>query len=171
MGSRDEAFEDFVHTNLDALYGHARFLTNSDHDAWDLVQEALARMGTRWRRIDQRDNPLGYARQVIARLAVDRLRLRARERATDIVPDRPTTPPAPAGVDPWLADALRTLPPRQRTALVLRFVDDLDFAGIAATMGGSVSTAKSQVSRGLARLREAAPRASERSSIPEDDHV
>ena len=61
------------------------------------------------------------------------------------------------GIDPWMLAALRSLPPRQRTALVLRYVDDLDLRGIAAAMGCSVGTAKSHVSRGLAALRLRAP--------------
>lgn len=62
-----------------------------------------------------------------------------------------------SGLDPWLEQALDGLPVRQRTALVLRYVDDLDHAGIAATMGCSVGTARSHVSRALSTLRALAP--------------
>lgn len=164
-------YEAFVRAHLDALYGYARFLADHEHDAWDLVQEAVTRMGLRWSRIDAGHNPVAYARTAIARLAVDRHRITARERPTEKLPEHATTDAPAEGVEPWLADGLRSLPARQRAAMVLRFVDDLDFAGIAEVMGGSVSTAKSQVSRGLARLRELAPDDSPFASAGGIDHV
>ena len=57
-------------------------------------------------------------------------------------------------LDGWLVDALRTLTPRQRTSLALRYVEDLDLRAIAARMGCSEGTVKSQLSRGTERLRE-----------------
>jgi RNA polymerase sigma factor (sigma-70 family) len=53
-----------------------------------------------------------------------------------------------------LLRALATLPKRTRAALALRYFEDLPDAEIAKIMGCSVSTVKSSVSRGLARLRE-----------------
>jgi RNA polymerase sigma factor (sigma-70 family) len=57
----------------------------------------------------------------------------------------------------FLIRALAGLPPRQRTVLVLRYYNDLSEAEVADVLGCSVGTVKSQASRGLARLREAAP--------------
>jgi RNA polymerase sigma factor (sigma-70 family) len=52
-----------------------------------------------------------------------------------------------------LATALRGLPERQRTAVVLRFYEDLSEAASARVMGCSIGTVKSTTSRGLAALR------------------
>ena len=49
--------------------------------------------------------------------------------------------------------ALRTLPPRQREALVLKYYADLSEAQIAATMGISRGAVKSHTARGVAALR------------------
>jgi len=49
--------------------------------------------------------------------------------------------------------ALRTLPPRMRAVLVLRYFADLGEAEVADLLGCSVGTVKSQASRGLDRLR------------------
>ena len=52
------------------------------------------------------------------------------------------------------AELLR-LPPDQRLAIVLCDIEGLDYQEIAASMGTSVGTVKSRISRGRARLREA----------------
>jgi len=49
--------------------------------------------------------------------------------------------------------ALRTLPPRQREALVLRFYGDLSEAQIAAAMGISKGAVKSHTARAMTALR------------------
>jgi RNA polymerase sigma-70 factor (ECF subfamily) len=48
---------------------------------------------------------------------------------------------------------LEELPPQQRTAVVLRYVVDLPYADIAAATGRPEGSVKSDVTRGLQRLR------------------
>jgi RNA polymerase sigma-70 factor (sigma-E family) len=148
-----EGFADFAAAQTGPLLGLAHALTASPHDAWDLTQETLARMAERWGRT-RFDEPAAYARTVMARLNVDRLRRLRREL---LRPDRAeeavVAVPELGELDGWLVEALRTLTPRQRTALALRHVEDLDVRTIAARMGCSEGTVKSQLSRGTERLR------------------
>ena len=148
---RDE-FDAFVDAELARLHGYARVLTGNDHDAWDLTQETLVRIGLRWRRVRKDGNPAAYARTTMVRLNVDRFRRGGREHLVAAPPDRGISDDVAHGLDPWLAEALTTLSPHQRTVVVLRFVDDLDLAGIAAAMGCSVGTVKSHLFRARRRM-------------------
>nr|WP_246390565.1 sigma-70 family RNA polymerase sigma factor [Nocardioides soli] len=146
-------FADFVAVQSRSLLGFAHALTADPHDAWDLTQETFARMGERWGRT-RLDEPAAYARTVMVRLNIDRIR-RLRRELPLLVGTREAAPVELVGeVDAWLVEALATLSPRQRTALALRYVEDLDVRGIAERMGCSEGTVKSQLSRGTERLRE-----------------
>jgi RNA polymerase sigma-70 factor (sigma-E family) len=147
-------FEGFAQAELPRLLGFGRALTGSHHDAWDLAQEALARIGLRWSRFERAGNPAAYVRTTMVRLNIDRLRRLRRETPVERIPDYLVVDSAADPVNPWLVAALATLTPKQRTAVVLRYVLDLDHAGIAREMDCAVGTAKSHLSRGLDRLRD-----------------
>lgn len=151
MRDTHDDFAGFVDAQGSALLGLAHALTGNRHYAWDLLQETLVRVGEKWHRIDE---PAAYARTVMTRLNIDRIRRLRRElpglRSTEPSPGSDLTGPSEA----WLVEALATLSPRQRTALALRYVEDLDVRTISDRMGCSEGTVKSQLSRGTQRLRE-----------------
>lgn len=149
-------FDEFVDIETPRLLRLAYALTGNPHDAWDLVQETLVRVGLRWRRLATQ-NPGGYAHTVLVRLNVDRGRRLRRETPTGTVPDQAAPVEIGTELDPWLRDALATLSPHQRAAVVLRALEDLDHTAIADRLGCSVGTARSHLSRGLARMREQVP--------------
>lgn len=156
MVGTDADFADFVDAQMASLLGLAYALTANQHDAWDLVQEALVRVGLRWQRL-RSEQPAAYARTVLVRLNIDRLRRLRREHLVTQVRDEVTCPVIEIGsVEPWLIAGLQRLSARQRTAIALRYVEDLDVSQVALRMGCSSGTAKSHLSRGLKRLREEA---------------
>jgi RNA polymerase sigma factor (sigma-70 family) len=152
MSGDGPSFEEFAAVELPRLLGFAIALTGDRHDAWDLAQEALARIGARWRKVDI-NNPSAYARTTIVRLNLDRLRVLRRERPTIALPQVLVEDVHPWPAEAWLLEALKSLTPRQRTAVALRFVLDLDLASIAREMDCSIGTAKSHLSCGVQRLR------------------
>ncbi|MEH1165814.1 SigE family RNA polymerase sigma factor [Micromonospora sp. CPCC 205539] len=152
MAADDEQFREFVDTRYMDLLRVAYHLTGSAQDAEDLVQSALVKVMRRWRRVD---DPMAYLRRVMVNhnISVWR-RHRAREVVTAILPDRSTRDSADAVTERHtLYAAMRTLSPRTRAVIVLRYVADLPEAEVAATLGCSVGSVKSRASRGLARLR------------------
>jgi RNA polymerase sigma factor (sigma-70 family) len=70
------------------------------------------------------------------------------------LPEPPGTAPA-AGVESRLdlLDALRGLPPGKRAVLVLRYYEDLPEAQVAAILGCSVGTVRSQAHKAVTQLR------------------
>jgi RNA polymerase sigma-70 factor (sigma-E family) len=133
----------------------AILLTGSRADGEDLLQSALERVIHRWRRIH--GDPEGYIRRTVYNLAVDGWRRRTFWRShlglmatLDAVPD----PTEAVDQRDRIVRLLHQLPPRQRTAIVLRYWEDLSEAEIAAAMGCSVGTVKAATSRALQRLRE-----------------
>ncbi|WP_203336476.1 SigE family RNA polymerase sigma factor [Nocardioides limicola] len=151
-----DGFIEYVEAETSRLLGLALALTGNPHDAWDLVQETLTRVGVRWQRL-RAGNPGGYARTTLVRLNIDRARRGLREVTTEMPPEQPRELEMVDDVEPWLLTALGRLPPQQRAAVVLKVIEDLDHASVAAHLGCSVGTARSHLSRGLARLRELAP--------------
>jgi RNA polymerase sigma factor (sigma-70 family) len=138
-----------THDGFEAFYDatHARLVTSmllvtGDPDvARDATDEAFVRALGAWRRVSGMASPAGWTYRVAINVVRRRARRAALERRLLARSDRPpTSVPAPAG-EAWAAVA--DLPPRQRTAVVLRFVADLTEAQIAQAMGISRSTVSS----------------------------
>lgn len=148
-------FEVFVAEASPALLRLAFRLTGDRQLAEDLLQAALWRVVKHWEPAS--NSPIAYARQVLVNLATDGWRKRRRlpsEVMTGWLPDAivPETTDA-FGDRQVLVAALRALPRRQRTALVLRYWEDLSVEQTAQLMGCSAGTVKSTCSKGLQRLR------------------
>jgi len=140
-----------------ALVGLAAFLVRDNATAEEVVQDSFVAMHCGWRRLRDSDKALSYLRRSV----VNRSRSVLRHR---MVVDRnapqppPDMPSAEQGAITEMersavVDALRTLPLRQREALVLRFYADLSAGQIASIMGISTGAVKSHTARGMSTLR------------------
>jgi RNA polymerase sigma-70 factor (sigma-E family) len=147
-------FADWVSLRLPALLRFAHALTGNPHDASDLVQEVLERVGVRWASIGRgTGGPDAYVRRAMVNARTSRWRRRRPETLVDQIPDA-AAPVRDRFDDEPLWQALRDLPQRQRAVIVLRYYEDLSEAEIAATLGVSTGTVKSQASRAIATLRQ-----------------
>ncbi|HEU5005348.1 MAG TPA: SigE family RNA polymerase sigma factor [Jatrophihabitantaceae bacterium] len=136
------------------LLRFAYLLCGDRQRAEDLLQDVLLGMYRRFPDVLTLDNPVGYARRALANANVSRVRrASSREVAVELFPDAAV----PDGSDPAERDALwqalRRLPVRQRTVLVLRFYVDASDRDIADALDCRPGTVRSLASRGLAGLR------------------
>ena len=158
-GSREHVsgFAELVEARSTALLRLAYAVVGDHQLAQDLLQEALVKVYVAWPRLRDASAAEAYARRTIVTTAISWRRRRSfHEPPVDVVPD--------SGGDTDQSDRLAThdvlwqqvcgLPPRQRTALVLRYYEDLSEAETADLMGCSTGTVKSQLSAALGKLRE-----------------
>jgi RNA polymerase sigma-70 factor (sigma-E family) len=151
------AFSDFVEARSSSLFRTAYLMVGDHQLAQDLLQEALVKTLIAWPRLRDRANVEPYTRRIIVTTSISWRRRRSfHERPSRALPERVGPDPVEDVVthDAVVA-ALRTVPPRQRAAIVLRYYQDLTEAQTAEVMGCSVGAVKSQVSAGLRRLRVA----------------
>ncbi len=126
-------------------------------DGDDVAQQAWAQALAAYPRLTSTANLRGWLLTVTARCATDVHRARGR-RAVPVaeLPDRPDCGPLPDDLpDGDLWDLVRSLPERQRTALALRYVADLDHAAVARALGTTPAATRRLVSDALATLRSA----------------
>lgn len=113
--------------------------------------EAFVRSLAKWRAVRE---PGVYVRRAVVNLCRNRRRrLWLERRESRRQSDTLTVTLAEPADDVWAA--VRALPPRQRAAVVLRYWDDLTDAEIAAALGCSVGTVKSQLAKARVSLARA----------------
>ena len=134
----------------------AYLLTGDRSVAEDLVQEAFVRFVGRLRFLRDPDAFEAYLRRTIVNLSKNHFRRRSVERAF-LEREGPRAEDVSTDPDVATHDALRSallwLPLRQRTALALRYFEDLPDATIAELLGCRQATVRSLVARGLEALR------------------
>jgi RNA polymerase sigma-70 factor (sigma-E family) len=154
-------FDGWVAARGPALLRLAFTLTGNTSDAEDVVQEALARALPRWGRISRVDNVDAYVRRMVVNAHTSWWRkFRRRESPVADLRDtgvRDSVATEPAGLMPdqhaGLWAACQALPEAQRTAIVLRYYEQLEYAEIADLTGVREGSVRSRVSRGLVALR------------------
>lgn len=122
------------------------------NEAQEAVQEAFTRAVAAPRRLARLDNPEAWLRRVAVNVLRSRYR---RRRVLDGLLRRIGPPPVVADRSPEhlaLMAALRDLPAGQRRALALHYLVDLPLEEVATTLGVSVGTVKSRLSRGRRAL-------------------
>lgn len=129
-----------------ALVRIAYLLTSDAQVAEEIVHDAVIAMRGRW---DSIEDPKAYLRAAV----VNRCRSWLRRRRTERSHPPQAAAAAELGADE-LWDALATLSERRRTAIVLRFYEDLPDDEIAAVLGCRPATVRTLIHRGLNLLRK-----------------
>lgn len=136
----------------------ARLFVDDRNAAEDLVQEAFIRLARNTHRIEDRAKAPAYLRSIVLNLARDHNRrglvslrhhlpfdeMRASAEDEIVLSDDRQR----------ILDALRDLPLRQRSCLVLRYYEELGIDDIAEVLGISRNSVKTHLSRGLAAMEQ-----------------
>jgi RNA polymerase sigma-70 factor (sigma-E family) len=147
-------FEQFVVARQTHWLRTAFMLSGQWHAAEDLVQSVLERLYVSWPRVVSASSPDAYVRRSLVNAFLsERRRPWRREHAVPDAAADVVTPGDPVDDRLLLAQALRSVPPRQRTALVLRYWEDLSVDETAELMRCAPGTVKSQTAAGLKALR------------------
>lgn len=152
----DQVLGELMRTRRSALLAYAYLFALDRAEAEDLVQEGLVRTFGRRRSLLDVPSAEAYVRRSIRTAYLDQARRGVRWTARlHLVADsgRPPSPDdtAVAGVD--VRAALAELPPRERTCVVLRHMDDLTVTDIAGELGLSEGAVKRYLSDATRTLR------------------
>ncbi len=143
------SFDDVYGAELQSVVRLAALLVRSQAVAEELAHDAFVRL---YERFDEVENPPGFLRTAVVRLALSWQRREGleRRRLSQIGVDRPTE--IPEIDETW--DALGRLSPEAQTVLVLRFYEQLRHREIAALLDCPTSTIRSRTRRALQALRK-----------------
>jgi len=170
--SRHSDFSRSVMPHLDAAYNLARWLTRNDHDAEDVVQEAMIRAYRFFESLREAD-ARPWLLAIVRNTGYTWL---AKNRPADVVPIDDTSTLAsdvvtightsPTETNPEVIllqsanrkivnQALEDIPVGYREVLVMRELEDLSYKEIASVAGIPIGTVMSRLSRGRDLLKSA----------------
>lgn len=153
-----EAFAALVQRYVGLVYSAARRQVRSHNGAEEVTQLVFIALARKGQRIAP-DTPLAaWLYLVTRRTALDLLRREARRRAheqaaaEEFAAMKSSAPDWPL-LEPWLDEAMATLPPTDASALLLRFFENKNLREVGAALGISEDAAQKRVSRALDQLR------------------
>ncbi len=162
MDTADELYERLISPIEAKMVAIVSRIVGPGDEAADVLQETLAVVWERLRRIDRHPNPHAYILRICISRSYDALRRRGRRnkgltllldaarlrrQSEDDHSDRHADREV-------IEEAIRSLPPHQAKAILLRIVDHAPYDVIGDILGCSGATARSHVSKGKVRLRE-----------------
>ncbi|MFB4195017.1 RNA polymerase sigma factor SigE [Streptomyces carpaticus] len=158
------SWDEIVSTHSARVYRLAYRLTGNQHDAEDLTQEVFVRV---FRSLSTYTPGTfeGWLHRITTNLFLDMVRRKQRIRfdalgddAADRLPSREPTPQQhfhDTHFDADVQQALDTLAPDFRAAVVLCDIEGLSYEEIATTLGVKLGTVRSRIHRGRSHLRKA----------------
>ena len=159
------AFARLATLHREAVYKAAYWILKDPEEALDATQEAFLRAYRNIDRFAGRSSFRTWARRIATNVALDRYNQRRRDqsRYRPVAEDEVLADAHAAPVEERLEreeqrrivrEAIETLPPAQRAAVVLRDVEGLSYAEISAELGIPKGTVMSRIYYGRATLKE-----------------
>ena len=161
MRKSDEFYQRLISPIENRMIGIVARIVRDPEDAADVFQDVLAQIWAKLERIDQHPNPHAYIIRTCITRSYDALRKRARRRRREIRLESIKAKMWPASSsgsikegdrETAIREAIGLLPPNQGHAVLLRLTEDSSYHTIADVLGCSEATARSNFSKGKARL-------------------
>lgn len=169
-----EDLEAFCRREYPKLVGALDLYLGDLHVAEELAQEALVRASKRWSKVSTLESPGGWTYRVALNLANSWFRRRRAEaRAYARLDDAGEDVHRDVDIAERQAvrHAVRELPDKQRTALILRYYLDLPAPEVADRLGTTPGAVRALTKRAVASLRETLGPEAVRIELEEADDV
>jgi RNA polymerase sigma-70 factor (sigma-E family) len=150
-------FDTFFRTTYPAVVAVAHSMTGDRHLGEEIAQEAFIAAHRRWAKVRHLDRPDLWVRRVAINRCTSTWRRKLIERRANrqVVAGAPTAVDdrGPGGAEQAaLWEAVRSLPDRQLSVVVLHYVDECSTAEIGELLGCSASTVQTHLARARERL-------------------
>ncbi|MDV2887045.1 RNA polymerase sigma factor SigW [Alkalihalophilus pseudofirmus] len=166
----EQAFAELVELYKDKVYQVAYRMVGNAHEAQDVAQEAFLRAYTNLDRFDTNRKFSTWIFRIATNVAIDRLRKKKPDfylqdqvqgsrdltyesqlAASDDLPEEQIVT---AEMQEWVQGEINRLPVKYRTAIILKYLEDLSLKEISEIMDLPVSTVKTRIHRGREALRK-----------------
>ncbi|MEK3885323.1 RNA polymerase sigma factor SigW [Paenibacillus sp. PL2-23] len=165
-----QAFAELVDLYQDKLYHMAYRMLSNRQEAEDVVQDTFLRV---YKNLDRFDETLKFSTwiyRIATNLCIDRLRKRKPTYSLDaesqeyegldgysMIPSDNKTPETElilSDTQRIIHQAMESLPPKYKTVMMLRYIQDLSLQEVGDILGMPVTTIKTRVHRGREFLRK-----------------
>lgn len=164
------AFAELVELYKDKIFHLTYRMLNNRHEAEDMVQETFLRVYRNLEKYDHNQKFSTWIYRIATNLCIDRLRRRKPTYSLDaelndqegsdgyaMLPSDERTPEGETlllETQTIIRDAIATLPPKYKTVMVLRYLQDMSLQEISEVVDLPVTTIKTRVHRGREYLRK-----------------
>ena len=147
-----ETFEVFYRSEYGRMVALAAAVSGAPASAEDIAQEALIRAHRDWAKVSGYDKPGAWLRRITINLASNKRRRVNTERRLAPVPGRQTVEIQLRDDGVW--SAVAGLPPKQRAAIALFYLEDRSVEEIAEILNCAPGTAKAHLHQGRKALQD-----------------
>jgi RNA polymerase sigma factor (sigma-70 family) len=156
--NRQEAFAALLDRHLKLVYSAALRQVRSPELAEEVAQSVFADLARNAGKLEPQTVLTAWLYQVTRRTAIDVVRRESRRQQREQIAFDMSNMNANSSewtaIEPLLDEAMETLDPSDRTAILLRYFEDKSLREVGQTLGTSEDAAQKRVSRALDLLRE-----------------
>ncbi|UOE94296.1 MULTISPECIES: RNA polymerase sigma factor SigW [Bacillaceae] len=165
-----QAFSELVELYKDKVYQISYRMVGNVHEAQDIAQEAFLRAYTNLDSFDTSKKFSTWLFRIATNLSIDRLRKRKPdfyleetikgsegltvESQIAAEQELPEDQLVMMEMQEWIQAEINELPPKYRSAIILKYIEDLSLKEISDILNLPISTVKTRVHRGREALRK-----------------